>query len=144
MEKKRWEIPWPHCSSQGGHYQTGVCIPSWVSLWTEEALLQRVPKRGTAWRQPHPIQDPTLSAKVTTGGLSAPVFRRWSDTSYGLMGPGPSIQASLLSINVEEPQVAIMVEKWQVIFLLDSGAHFSVLPFSPGPRSNEKVYLASL
>jgi hypothetical protein len=32
-----------------------------------------------------------------------------------------------------------MVEKWKVIFLLDSGARFSVLPFSPGPQSNDKI-----
>jgi hypothetical protein len=37
-------------------------------------------------------------------------------------------------------RVAIMAEKWKVIFLLDSGAHFSVLPFSLGPRSNDKSY----
>jgi hypothetical protein len=33
-----------------------------------------------------------------------------------------------------------MAEKQKVIFLLDSGAHFSVLPFSPGARSNDKSY----
>jgi hypothetical protein len=33
-----------------------------------------------------------------------------------------------------------MAEKQKVIFLLDCGAHFSVLPFSPGPRSNAKSY----
>jgi hypothetical protein len=33
-----------------------------------------------------------------------------------------------------------MAEKQKAIFLLDSGAHFSVLPFSPGPRSNDKSY----
>jgi hypothetical protein len=33
-----------------------------------------------------------------------------------------------------------MAEKQKVIFLLDSGARFSVLPFSPGPRSNDKSY----
>jgi hypothetical protein len=35
--------------------------------------------------------------------------------------------------------VAIMAEKQKVIFLLDSGAHFSVLPFSPDPWCNDKV-----
>jgi hypothetical protein len=35
---------------------------------------------------------------------------------------------------------AIMSEKQKVIFLLESGACFSVLPFSPGPRSNDKSY----
>jgi hypothetical protein len=33
-----------------------------------------------------------------------------------------------------------MAEKQKVIFLLDSGAHLSVLPFSPGPWSNDKCY----
>jgi hypothetical protein len=33
-----------------------------------------------------------------------------------------------------------MAEKQNVIFLLDSGACFSVLPFSPGPRSNDKSH----
>jgi hypothetical protein len=37
--------------------------------------------------------------------------------------------------------VAIMAEKQKVIFLLDSGAHFSVLPFSLGPWSNDKVII---
>jgi hypothetical protein len=32
-----------------------------------------------------------------------------------------------------------MVEKQKVIFLLDSGSHFFVIPFSLGPRSNNKV-----
>jgi hypothetical protein len=36
--------------------------------------------------------------------------------------------------------VAIMAEKQKIIFLLDSGARFSVLPFSPGPWSNDKSY----
>jgi hypothetical protein len=33
-----------------------------------------------------------------------------------------------------------MAEKQKVIFLLDSGAYFSVLSFSPGPQSNDKSY----
>jgi hypothetical protein len=33
-----------------------------------------------------------------------------------------------------------MAEKQKVIFLLYSGACFSVLPFSPGPQSNDKSY----
>jgi hypothetical protein len=33
-----------------------------------------------------------------------------------------------------------MAEKQKVIFLLDSRAPFSVLPFSPGPWSNDKSY----
>jgi hypothetical protein len=33
-----------------------------------------------------------------------------------------------------------MAEKQKVIFLLDSEGRFSVLPFSPGPQSNDKSY----
>jgi hypothetical protein len=39
---------------------------------------------------------------------------------------------------VEEPRVAVIVEKQKVIFLLYSGAHFFVLPFSPYLWSNDK------
>jgi hypothetical protein len=60
------------------------------------------------------------------------------------MGLGTPVQFPLLDINVEEPQVAIMVEKWKVIFLLDRGAHFSVLPFSLGPQSNDKVIIQGI
>jgi hypothetical protein len=35
--------------------------------------------------------------------------------------------------------VAIMAEKQKIIFWLESRAQFSVLPFSPGSRSNDKV-----
>jgi hypothetical protein len=57
-------------------------------------------------------------------------------SSYGLMGP------SLLSIL---PFLASMLRshngrKTKGHFLLDGGAHFSVLLFSPGPRSNDKSY----
>jgi hypothetical protein len=37
-----------------------------------------------------------------------------------------------------------MVEMYKVIFLLDSGAHFSVIPFSPGARSNNKVSIQGI
>jgi hypothetical protein len=36
--------------------------------------------------------------------------------------------------------VAMMAEKQKIIFLLDCGAHFFVLSFSPGPHSNDKSY----
>jgi hypothetical protein len=57
------------------------------------------------------------------------------------MGPRPPVHAPLLNIDVEVPQVAVMVEKQKVIFFLDSGTHFSVLPFSLGPQSNDKVII---
>jgi hypothetical protein len=33
-----------------------------------------------------------------------------------------------------------MAEKQKVIFLLHSAGHFSVLPFCPGPWSNDRSY----
>jgi hypothetical protein len=96
-------------------------------------------KRDSPGDSPSPSQDPDLSAKVTTGGLSAPVSRGkvrchllWID------GSQPPVHAPLINIDIEEPPVVIMVEKQKVIFLLDSGACFSVLPFSPGHQSNDK------
>jgi hypothetical protein len=86
-----------------------------------------------------PHWDPALSAKVTTGGLSAPISRwkvechfLWIDGFQGLLSrlhifffnilfyffffispllPPPPLPAPLLNINIEEPQVAIIVEK---------------------------------
>jgi hypothetical protein len=37
-----------------------------------------------------------------------------------------------------------MAEKQKVIFLLDSRVRFSVLPFSPGPQSNDKVIIQGI
>jgi hypothetical protein len=84
-------------------------------------------------------RDPALSAKVTTGGLSAPTSR-WGATSYGLMGPGPLSTLHFLALMLRSLGVAVMAEKQKVIFRLDGGAHFSVLPFSLGPWSNDKSY----
>jgi hypothetical protein len=57
------------------------------------------------------------------------------------MGPRSYCPGSTFDINVEEPWVTIIVEKQKVTFLLDSEACFSVLPFSPGPQSNNKVII---
>jgi hypothetical protein len=56
------------------------------------------------------------------------------------MGPGLLSMLHLLASMLRSLRVAIMAEKRKVIFLLDSGANFSVLPFSPGPQSNDKSY----
>jgi hypothetical protein len=60
-------------------------------------------------------------------------------TSYGLLGPGLLYTLHFLASTLRSLMVAIMAEKQKIIFWLDSGAHFSVLPFSPGPQSNDKV-----
>jgi hypothetical protein len=53
---------------------------------------------------PTPNQDPALSAKVTTGGLSAPISR-WKVRCHLLWidGSWPPVHTPLLGINVEEP-----------------------------------------
>jgi len=40
--------------------------------WTGGAFLQRMLKGDSQGDNPTPNQDPALSAKITTGGLSAP------------------------------------------------------------------------
>jgi hypothetical protein len=69
-------------------------------------------KGGQPGDSPTPNQDPALSAKVTTGGLSAPVSR-WKVKFHliRVYGSWPPVHASLININIEEPQVVIMVEK---------------------------------
>jgi hypothetical protein len=90
---------------------------------------------------PTPNWDPALSAKVTTGGLSAPASR-WKARCQLLWidGPGPLSTLQFLASMLRSLRVAMMAEKQKIVFLLDSGAHFSVLPFSPGPKSNDKSY----
>jgi hypothetical protein len=91
---------------------------------------------------PSPYWDLAPSAKVIRGGLSAPSPGRGQGaTSYNWWVPGPPVQTPLLDITVEELQVTVIVEKPKVIFFLDSGACFSVLPFSPGLQSNNKVII---
>jgi hypothetical protein len=53
--------------------------------------------------------------------------------------PAP-VHTPVLGISVEEPWGSHDAEKQKIVFLLDRGAHFSVLPFSPSPRSNDKSY----
>jgi hypothetical protein len=85
---------------------------------------------------PAPNSDPALSARVTSGGLSAPVsVSRWID------GSQPSAHTPLLGINVEEPRGSHYDKKTKDHFLPNSGAHFSVLFFSPSPQSNDKVII---
>jgi hypothetical protein len=57
-------------------------------------------------------------------------------------GSRPPVHAPLLGIDVEEPHGSHYGRKTKkkIIFLLGSGARFSVLPFSPGPWSNDKSY----
>jgi hypothetical protein len=84
--------------------------------------------------RPAPNQDPTLSTKVTTGGLSAPVSR-WKVKCHLLWidGSQPLSTLHFLALMLRSLMVAIMTRKKNIIFWLDSGAHISVLSFSSGP-----------
>jgi hypothetical protein len=61
---------------------------------------------------PTPNQDPALSARVTTGDLSAPITR-WKARHHllGIDSSWPPVHAPLINIDIEEPQVVIMVER---------------------------------
>jgi hypothetical protein len=113
--------------------------------WTGGELLQRMPRRGTAWEiAPPPNQDPALSAKETTGGLSAPISR-WKVKSHLLWidGSWPPVHAPLLVINVEEPRGSHNGRKAKGHFPTRQWSLF-ILPFSPGPQSNDKVIVWGL
>jgi hypothetical protein len=62
----------------------------------------------------------------------------------GMTDSGASCPGSILDTQTKEPQVVLMAEKHKVIFLLDSRSLFSVIPFSPGPRSNNKVSIRGI
>jgi hypothetical protein len=66
--------------------------------------MQRMLKGDSLGDSPTPNRDPALSAKVTTGGLSAPVSR-WKARCHLLWidGSQPPVHAPLLGIDVEEP-----------------------------------------
>jgi hypothetical protein len=56
------------------------------------------------------------------------------------MGPGTMSMLQFLTSMLRSLRVAMMAEKQKIIFWLDSGAHFSVLPFSLGPWSTDESY----
>jgi hypothetical protein len=104
------------------------------------------PEDGHPGRQPCPQSGPCHLYKGNNRVSKSPHLQMEGGvpTPMDWLVPRPPVQAPLLSNNVEEPQVVIMVENWQVIFLLDSGARFSVLPFSLGPQSNDKAIARSI
>jgi hypothetical protein len=93
-------------------------------LHPEPAIM--VDKRGTSAENaqkgdgpgvsPAPSQDPALSAKVTTGGLSAltpppSLDGRQGATSYGLMGPSLLSTLHFLALILRSLGVTVMAEK---------------------------------
>jgi hypothetical protein len=57
------------------------------------------------------------------------------------MGSGLLSMFHFLASMLRRLMVGIMAEKEKIIFWLDSGAHSSVLPFSPSPQSDDKVII---
>jgi hypothetical protein len=121
-------------------HPTGAYIPSCDHCAQEGHFLRECPKGG----QPRSPPGPCSLCKGNHWRAKCPLLQM----KGGVPPPmdwwvsGPPFQAPLLSINVEESQITIMVEKWKVIFLLDSGV--SVLPFSPCPWSNDKVIIQGI
>jgi hypothetical protein len=103
---------------------------------------ENVQKGDSLGDSPASNQDPAFSAKVTTGGLSAPVFR-WKERCHLLWidGSRPPVHVPLLGINVEEPHGSHYDKKAKDHFLARQWSYFSVLPFSPSPWSNDKVII---
>jgi hypothetical protein len=93
--------------------------PDW-GLYPELAAM--VDRRGTSVKNalkgdslgdsPAPNWDPALSARVTTGCLSAPIMK-WKVRCHLLWiyGPRTPVHAPLINKDIEEPQVVIMVGK---------------------------------
>jgi hypothetical protein len=120
---------------------------SWVCYHggQEEHFFRECLRGDSMGDSPAPNQDPALSAKVTTRGLSASITR-WKARCH-LLWIGRSwapVHTPLLGIDVEEPHGShydkTTTTTKKIIFRLDTRTHFSVLPYSPGPQSNDKSY----
>jgi hypothetical protein len=126
-----------------------IAAPTWLGPTSrvcyhggqEEHFCRECLRGDSLGVSPAPNWDPALSARVTTGGLSAPISR-WKARCclLSIDGSWPPVHPQLLDIHVEEPGGSHNGKEAKVIFFLDSGARFSVLPFSPGPWSNDKSY----
>jgi hypothetical protein len=57
------------------------------------------------------------------------------------MGPGLRSMIHHLASMLSSLMIAIMAKNQKITFQVDSRAHFSVLSFSPGPQSNDKVII---
>jgi hypothetical protein len=118
-------------------HPTGAYISSLLPLWMGGALLQRMLKGAQPGRQPHPQPGSSPLCKGNHWRSKCPCLQMEGKV------PLPMdwwVLASCPRCTSWHPcWGAIIVEK-QKIFVLDNGACFSVLPFSPGPRSNDKSY----
>jgi hypothetical protein len=95
---------------------------------------------GILGDSPGSLWDPALSVRaITRATLSLSPFREEARWLSQMMGPRSPVQALVHDSQTEGPGVILTVEKHKPIFPLDSRAHFSVIPFSSGPKSNNKV-----
>jgi hypothetical protein len=127
--------------------------PNWV---LHPELATTVDRRGTSaegaqkGRQPRrqlrPQPGPCPPCKGNHWRSKCPPSpdERQGATSYGLMGPGFLSTLHFLASMSRSLGVAIMAEKQKIIFWLNSGAHFSVLPFSPSPWSNTRLSFGAI
>jgi hypothetical protein len=92
----------------------------------QEGPLPQGMQKGRAARETAP--PPTGTAKITTGGLSAPASR-WKARCHPLWIDESQPPVHTPRIHAEEPQSSHDNREAKVIFLLDSGAQFSALPF---------------
>jgi hypothetical protein len=137
---------WLNHSSQGVPHPRGAYILAFYHCGQEGYFHRECPNEGLSRTHPWPPLGPCSLCKgnhwrskwpwLQVGGRVSSTMDWWV--------LGPPVQAPLLVINVEAPQVTIIVQKQNVIFLLDSGTHFSVLPFSPGPQSNNNFIVQGI
>jgi hypothetical protein len=121
---------------------TGAYILSLLPWWTRGALLQRMFKGGQPQRQPRPQPGPCPCRKgnhwrskcphLQMEGKMPPLMDWWV--------PAPCPCSTSWQQCWGASWWPLSQKKKKIIFWLDSGAHFSVLSFSPGPRSNDKSY----
>jgi hypothetical protein len=98
-------------------------------------------KGNSSGDSPAPNQDPALSTKVTTGGLSASVSR-WKVRCHLLWidGSQPPVHVPLLGINVEVPWGIHNGRKAKGHFPARQWRSFLCLTFLSLPQSNDKSY----
>jgi hypothetical protein len=100
---------------------------------------KRATLRGRVLRRSH-IQDPAPCTGEIFGRQTSSVPKGTEGrASHPVMGSGSSIQAPVTTIRPEEPQMVLSIEKHKVRLLINTGASFLAIPFSPVPRSSKKI-----
>jgi hypothetical protein len=97
-----------------------------------------VHKGGGPGDRPCPLWNPALSVRVTTGSHTVPIptKEKRTDGSLEWWVPRPPVQALVLDIQTKEPWVELRSTGSSSFWIVQPT---SVIPFSPGLRSNNKV-----